>query len=227
MKLEVESNGMDMRGVFHGAGPGFRIREAAKDQVPLEQMLAQLREIIVGPTERVSEARLDEMLDILGDLKGTHDRQIGTINARVDTVAGKAEHPNNGLNNLNNMLGTLEERLTDNSKHLREVFIEAVDQSHNDLEKQIQAVPVMMRSALAELEAKLRRSLGELSSALSTHIIEDEVARKQDRDLSMSSLEQRIAQWRAEIDDSRRDDMHEVATSMMDIGQRLMALRQM
>lgn len=227
MKLEVESNGIDMRGMFHGAAPGFRIREAAKDQVPLEQMLAQLREIIVGPTERVSEARLDEMLDILGDLKGTHDRQIGTINSRVETIAGKAEHLNNGLNNLNNMLGTLEVRLSDNSKHLREVFIEAVDQSHNDLEKQIQAVPVMMRSALAELEAKLRRSLGELSSALSTHIVDDEVARKQDRDLSMSSLEQRIAQWRAEIDDSRRDDMHEVATSMMDIGQRLMALRQM
>jgi hypothetical protein len=43
----------------------------------------------------------------------------------------------------------------------------------------------------------------------------------------MSALEQRIAQWRAEIDDTRRDDMQEVATSMMDIGQRLMALRQM
>ena len=205
----------------------MRIREAAKDQIPLEQMIAQLREIIVGPTERVSEARLDEMLDILEDVKGTQSRQIDAVSSRVDAVAGKAENLKDGLNNLNHMMGNLETRLTDNSNHLREVFFEAVSQSHNDLEKQIQTVPVLMRSALGELESKLRRSLGELANALSTHIADDEVARKHDREFSMSALEQRIAQWRAEIEDMRRSDMEGVAHSMMDIGQRLMSMRKM
>ena len=35
---------------------------------------------------------------------------------------------------------------------------------------------------------------------------------------SLNSLESRIAQWRAEIEDERKEDMGEVAAALMEIG---------
>jgi hypothetical protein len=48
---------------------------------------------------------------------------------------------------------------------------------------------------------------------------------EKERDDSARILDQRIAQWRAEMEDDRREDMDNVATSLMEIGQRMMALR--
>ena len=86
---------------------------------------------------------------------------------------------------------------------------------------------VAWHQELGELDKRLRESLQDLARSLAQHVSDNDVKRQADREQSMTSLEQRIAQWRAEIDDTRRDDMQEVASSMMNIGQRLMTLRKM
>ncbi len=40
-------------------------------------------------------------------------------------------------------------------------------------------------------------------------------------------VDQRIAQWRADIENARRGDIQEVGSSMMDIGERLLALKKL
>lgn len=194
-----------------GSGPitertSDRVRQAMAEPVPLDQLVSQLRQMFTAPHERLCEARFDEMLDILGEQKAATDDELESLGRRVLS------------------LGT---RLEEDHTLLSEVFSEALAKAKDELETKIDGVADRLRSAVEDMNQKLRASLHELSTSFTAHVVEDEARRDEDRSHVMSALEQRIAQWRAEIDDTRRDDMQEVATSMMDIGQRLMALRQM
>ena len=183
-----------------------RIRQSVEEPVPLDQLVSQLRQMFTAPHERLCEARFDEMLDILGEQKAATDGELDSLGRRVLS------------------LGT---RLEEDHQILSELFSEALAKTKGELEEKIDMVADRLRSAIDEQNHRLRESLHELSMSFTTHIVEEETRRDEDRGHVMSALEQRIAQWRAEINDTRRYDMQEVATSMMDIGQRLMALRQL
>jgi hypothetical protein len=183
-----------------------RVRKAAQEPVPLDQLVAQLRQMFTAPLERLSEARFDEMLDILDEQRAATDDELNSLGRRVV-----------GLN----------ARLEEDHDLLSEVFTEELAKSRLELEQKIDKLSASLRGALDEMDQKLRGSLRELSASFAAHVADDEEQREEDRQNSMRALEQRIAQWRAEIDDARRSDLEEVASSMTDIGQRLMALRKM
>jgi hypothetical protein len=200
----------------------LRIREAARDQVPLDQMLLQLRQIIVGPTERVSAARLDEMVDMLAEQRSLSDQRIDAMASTAEAMAQRTARLEGGLVNLDRAVS---DRISEESKLLRESLADVLVKTCNELETRVTQVSQTLHSALQELRAKVGDDMQDLQNSLSAHIQQDAQERKRDREYSMTAVEQRIAKWRAEIEDMRRGDMQEVATSMMDIGQRLMALR--
>ena len=188
------------------AGPAFRVREAAREQVPLEQLVQQMRQMFTAPHERLCEARFDEMLDILDEQRSATNDELDSLGRRVIT---------------------LNTRVDENHSMLSEVFSDALAKSRDDLELKISKLSASLHQELGELDKRLRESLQDLARSLAQHVSDNDAKRQTDREQSMMSLEQRIAQWRAEIDDTRRDDMQEVASSMMNIGQRLMTLRKM
>ncbi len=190
----------------HKAGPALRVREASKEQVPLEQLVLQMRQAFTAPHERLCEARFEEMLDILDEQKSSTNDELDSLGRRVIT---------------------LNTRLDENHNLLSEVFSDALAKSRDELEQKIGNLSAALRQELEELGKRLQESLQGLAKSLAQHVSDNDAKRQVDREHSMVTLEQRIAQWRAEIDDTRRDDMQEVASSMMHIGQRLMTLRKM
>lgn len=185
-------------------GPAFRVREAAKEQVPLEQLVQQMRQMFTAPHERLCEARFDEMLDILDEQKSVTDIEVRALGQRITR---------------------LDDKVGEDYQLLSEVFRDALAKTRDELESKIDLTSQALRGSIADVDKGLRSSLDALSGSFNAHLAEDEVKRRDDRDQTLMTLEQRIAQWRAEIADSRRDDMEEVASSMMDIGKRLLALR--
>ncbi len=183
-----------------------RIRQAAEEAMPLDQLVYQLRQMFTAPHERLCEARFDEMLDILDEQKSAAQDEMDNLEKRIA-----------GLNS----------KLEEDYALLSVVFRDALAKSRDELEQKMEMISQSLHGSIQDLDQGLRGSLGELSQSFSVHVEEDEAKRERDRQHSMTALEQRIAQWRAEIDDMRRDDMGEVASSMMDIGQRLLALRKL
>ena len=204
-----------------------RIRDAKREERPLDQMLLQLRQIVAGPTERVFEARIEEVLDILEELKIAGDQKNEAVKVRVEDVATKTARLEQQLLNLDRALLSLSDQVVDGPKQLAEAFGNALDESRSDLETRLNAMSNSMSHAFDGIDGKVTAGLRELSTSLSKHIVEADLKRQRDQEQSRLSLEQRIAQWRAEIEDMRRKDIDEVATSMMDVGERFRSLRAM
>jgi F0F1-type ATP synthase membrane subunit b/b' len=204
-----------------------RVREASVEEAPLDQLMLQLRKIVAGPTERVFEARMEEMLDILDEQIETVDFRMDKITGRVEDVANVTEGFAKGMRLFDGRLAAMSEEMSQGSRKLEEAFSLQLAKSHDDLEDKIVSMGDMLRSAMHDLETKVRANLDEMSHTLSDHIVSDETRIERDRENVLSSVEQRIAQWRAEIEDMRSTDREEVASSIMDIGQRLLALRKL
>lgn len=185
-------------------GTADRVRRATEEQLPLDQMVLQLRQMFTAPHERLCEARFDEVLDILDEQKSATEDELDSIGRRIITL-------NTRLDNDHNLLS--------------EVFGDALTKSRSELEVKLDALSTSLRKSMGELEQRLKDGLQDVTRSLAQHVSDNDAKRKVDREGTLMTLEQRIAQWRAEIDDTRRDDMQEVASSMVDIGQRLMALR--
>ena len=174
-----------------------RIREAAEEPIPLEQLVLQLREMFTARHERICEARFDEMLDILDEQKSGTEIEVKALAQSIALLDGKVE---------------------DDYQLLSEVFRDSLAKTRGELEEKMDSLAKNLRASITDVDKALR-------SSLTSHLADNEVKRQHDRDQTMTTLEQRIAQWRAEIEDLRRDDMEEVASSMMDIGKRLLAIR--
>ncbi|MEO6607223.1 MAG: hypothetical protein ABIN69_01990 [Aestuariivirga sp.] len=181
-----------------------RVRHAAEEPVPLEQLVHKLRQMFTGPHERLCEARFDEMLDILDEQKSVTDDNLESLAQRISKL------------NL---------RMDADHTHFNEFFSDALAKSRAELEQKIESMGGALRTALDELDHSLRGRLRDMSKTLTAHVGDTETRRAQDRQDTLTALEQRIAQWRAESDDQRRGDLEVVANSMVDIGQRLMVLR--
>ena len=182
----------------------LRVRQATEDPVPLEQLVQKLRQMFTGPHERLCEARFDEMLDILDEQKSVTEDNLESLAQRVSKL------------NL---------RLEADHTHFSEFFSDALAKSRAELEQKIETMAGTLRSALDELDNSLRGNLRDMSKSFAEQMGDTETRRAQDRQDTLTALEQRIAQWRAESDDQRRGDLQVVANSMVDIGQRLMVLR--
>jgi type I site-specific restriction-modification system R (restriction) subunit len=181
-----------------------RVRQAAVEPEPLEQMVHKLRQMFTGPHERLCEARFDEILDILEEQKSTTDDDLETLAQKIST---------------------LNTRLDEDHNHLTDFFSDAVAKSRAELEEKIEALTSSLRSAIEELDNRIRGDLREISKSIVARAEEAQAWRAQDKQDTLTALEQRIAQWRAESEDQRRGDLEVVASSMMDIGQRLMVMR--
>lgn len=205
----------------------WRVRQASVEEEPLDQLLLQLRKIVSGPTERVFEARMEEMLDILDEQVRNADFRMDKITGRVDDVAQVTEAVSKNMRQFDGRLAALGEELASGTRQLEDAITQQVSKSHEQLEDQIDSLRSMLLSAMSELESRFNKNVNKISTTVDEHIATGNVEKERQRENVLVAVEQRIAQWRAEIDDTRRDDMKEVATSMMDIGQRLMALRQM
>jgi hypothetical protein len=207
------------------ANTARRIVEANAEPVPLEELVANLRKMFVGKHEQLCEARFEEMVDILAEHKAEADSRFETLAKSVLHLKDDQRGIDESLHTMNEKIGTTSQKLTEEFKALKKYCDDALVKSRQELEFKIQAASESHQDAIDDLSLNAKRGLLELSGVFFAHVAEDEKKWERERDNSHSMLEQRIAQWRAEIEDSRRHDMHEVASSMVDIGQRLMALR--
>ncbi len=203
----------------------MRVMAALNEQVPMERMLGQLREIIVGPHQRLCEARFEEMIDILAEQKGDSDDRFSSIESDIDDIRLSTSRVEKLFGAFDLRFDELSDKVDDETRAVHEAYEESIGQLRSDFGVRMQMISDTLRECIKELEIDTRRGLLDLSGTFVAHVAEEDRKWERERENSLNTLEQRIAQWRAEVDDDRKQDMDDVAASLVDIGQRMMALR--
>ncbi len=206
-------------------GPAKRVNEARAEHQPVEEMLLQLREIIVGPYERLSEARFEEMLDIMSEQQDENDDRFQAIETDVGDMKVASARMEKLFTTFDLKVDDLSYKVDEKSREMHEAYGKAISELKSDFSLKMEMIAGTLQQCLKDLELETRKELLELSSTLMAHVTDEDKRLEKERDNSTHILDQRIAQWRAEIEDDRKQDMDNVASSLMEIGQRMLALR--
>jgi hypothetical protein len=228
--INAGANLRRMNGNSHHAakpkkGASRRVNEAQTERQPVEEMLLQLREIIVGPYERLSEARFEEMLDIMSEQQDENENRFRAIETDVGEIKVASARMEKLFSTFDLKVDDLAFKVDEKTREVHEAYGKAIHELKSDFALKMEMIAGTLQQCLKDLELETRKELLELSSTLMAHVSEEDKRMEKERDDSARILDQRIAQWRAEMEDDRREDMDNVATSLMEIGQRMMALR--
>ncbi len=218
------------RGPKKKQGQGaLRVKEALRETLTIsrggEAVLSQLRDLLVGPHQRLSEARFEELLDILDEQDTFNRGKFAEIEAGLDDVSAEASDLREKFDGLSTRIETLVQQAEAEKAATRLAFEEAVTKLRDEFDVKVKILSSTLRESLQDTEEETQRAIRELSSSVQTSRAESRNLFEKAQTASLDSLEQRIAQWRAEIEDERAEDMEKVAASLVDIGQKLLNTR--
>lgn len=208
---------------------GNRVKEALHDTLSAtrggEAVLTQLRDLLVGPHQRLSEARFEELLDILDEQDTFNRGKFAEIEAGLDDVAAETSDLRTKYDTLTTRIDSLVQQAEAEKAATRLAFEEAVAKLRDEFDVKVKILSSTLRESLQETEEETQRAIREVSATVLTSRAESRSLFEKAQTASLDSLEQRIAQWRAEIEDERAEDMEKVAASLVDIGQKLLGSR--
>ena len=205
---------------------GLRVKEALRDTLTItrggEAVLTQLRELLIGPHQRLSEARFEELLDILDEQDTFNRGKFAEIESGLDDVGAETADLRGKFDVLSERIDTLMQQAEAEKAATRLAFEEAVVKLRDEFDVKVKILTSTLRESLQETEDDTQRAIRELSASVQTSRTESRSLFEKAQTASLDSLEQRIAQWRAEIEDERAEDMEKVAASLVDIGHKLL-----
>jgi chromosome segregation ATPase len=206
-----------------------RVKEALRDTLTAtkggEAVLTQLRDLLVGPHQRLSEARFEELLDILDEQDTFNRGKFAQIEAGLDDVSAEAADLRDKYDTLSNRIEALVQQAEAEKAATRLAFEEAMGKLRDEFDVKVKILSSTLRESLQDTEDETQRAIRELSASVNTSRNESRSLFERAQSASLDSLEQRIAQWRAEIEDERAEDMEKVAASLVDIGKKLLGSR--
>jgi hypothetical protein len=202
-----------------------RVREATVERVPVEEMLVQLREIIVGPHERLCEARFEELIDIVAEVQGSNEGRFLSIESEIDDIKAASNRMERIFDVFDTRMDKLEETVDVKTREVHTAYGQAIAELRGDFSVKLQMINEELRKSLKDLEMETRKEVLELSSTLIAHVSTENTRWEEERANNNLTLQQRIAQWRAEMDDEHRAEMDSLASSLVEMGQKLLTLR--
>jgi hypothetical protein len=201
---------------------GQRVRQAQQGAQSEDAFLNYLRDAVSGPYQKLSEARFEEMLDILMEQDDFARSKFSALENGLEDVAVETNFLREKYDALKERIDIVVERSEAERLATRSAFEEALGKLREEFEVKSAILSETLRKSLKHTEDETKRALAGLSMTVQDN--KQESARLFDlaQSSSLNSLESRIAQWRAEIEDERKEDMGEVAAALMEIGKRML-----
>jgi hypothetical protein len=204
---------------------GQRVREAQHGAHSNDAFLNYLRDMVGGPYQKLSEARFEEMLDILMEQDDFARSKFSALEGGLEDVAVETTFLRQKYDVLQERIDIVVERSEAERIATRSAFEEALTKLREEFETKAKILSETLQKSLKHTEDETRRALAGLSTTVNDNKQESNRLFELAQSSSLNSLEARIAQWRAEIEDERKEDMGEVAAALMDIGKRMLMQR--
>jgi hypothetical protein len=206
-------------------GLSTKIRDAMSPDPDPEKSLAQIRAILVGPTARLHEARVEEIIDILEENDQAAQSSLIMLEKRCAELAATCEK-------LSSALEKMFQKSVEQSTHFEsELKIadhkqkERLDEIFQVVDSRFFRVKEEVNVQIEALVAQATRSLEQLSSELAARM--QERTRTQDANFQKltEQIETRFFMRHEGLEKEQKRNAEVFARGFSDIAERLMILR--
>jgi hypothetical protein len=202
-----------------------KVLDALAEDIDPAKSLADIRRVLVGPTRRLHEARMEEVISILEESDRTAQQSLGSLEKRYTDLAHTSEK----------LLVASEEsrqEIQAQSEHLNS----ELQKNLNTQQQMLSEMFLVFDAQLEKLTAELNQKVDELASktgldnqALAADLIrqiqELAAAARADNDKVAAVFEARLTRSEAHAEKENRRHIEVFADGFSDIADRLLALR--
>jgi len=202
-----------------------KVLDALSEDIDPAKSLADIRRVLVGPTRRLHEARMEEVIAILEESDRNAQQALGSLEKRYGELVRSCE-------NLFAASDDTQRRLHDQSMHLNSELQknqEAQQQMLSEMflvfDKQLEKLTAELNQKIDSLAARTSQDTHMLANDLTRRIHELAEEARADNDKVASVLEARLARSEAHAEKENRRHIEVFADGFSDIADRLLALR--
>jgi hypothetical protein len=181
-----------------------KIKEAMQTDYDAEESLAAIRAILVGPTRRLQDARIEEIISILEEMDRSNQDRFRTLEDRCETVSSKVDIE-------------IEKATASHMQHLTE-FSFALDSRFNRAQAD-------WKAQLAGYAQESRMAITQMSQDFTVQFREQERKVTGGFETLTQRFEERFLKMDEDADELQQRSAEVFAEGLNDIAKRLTALR--
>lgn len=190
-----------------------------------DEILMQLRSLLFGGVYDNTEAQYETLVDVLEEHTHRSTNQLQALEGRVRSLAGENMKLGKDYATLDDAFSQFITRASREREAIRSTFEDAIRNLQAEMDNSVEALTKSAWTRLRDTESVTRRAVNQLSDEagnLRKAALEDA---RSVHDSTVGIVEQRIAQWRAEIEDSRKEDSQKMASSILALADMLTVRR--
>jgi predicted transcriptional regulator len=202
-----------------------KVLDALSEEIDPAKSLADIRRVLVGPTRRLHEARMEEVISILEDSDRAAQQALNSLEKRYNDLARTNEK-------LMAASDDTRRKIHDQSEHLNSELQKNLTTQQQMLSEMFLVFDAQLEKLTAELNQKvdtLAAKTGEdhhmLAADLTRRIQELAETTRADNDKVAEVMEARLARSEAHAEKENRRHIEVFADGFSDIADRLLALR--
>jgi hypothetical protein len=224
------------------SGPSEKIVDALADDGDPAVLLAEVREVLFGPTRKLQEARLDELVGILEEIdrevQVTHrrvteqladadaaDRQLASdllaTNKQIEDLAQQHER---GLAEANGSIHALAEKMKQEILRVAEFHQRELEQQAEDFSSKLDKFSAVVFRQMDEMSGHQKLSTEALATDFNGQMRELISTMKSSDEEILSQFEQRFAQVNAFADDEKSRSIRVLTEGLSSLSERLRSL---
>ena len=202
-----------------------KVLDALSEDIDPAKSLADIRRVLVGPTRRLHEARMEEVIAILEESDRAAQQSLGSLEQRYGDLARSCDK-------LFVASDDTQRRLQDQAMHMNSELQkshEAQQQMLSEMflvfDKQLEKLTTELNEKINSLSAKTGQDNQMLANELSRRIQELAANTRADNDKIAAVFEARLTRSEAHAEKENRRHIEVFADGFSDIADRLLALR--
>ncbi len=157
---------------------GHKIKEALQTDYDPEESLAAIRAILVGPTRRLHDARIEEIVTILEETDSANKAAFSGLEKRHDSLSGKVDHDlRKAVDQQMQYLSELSRALDAKLQHVKTEVNGQIEEQVSQSAAAVNQMSRDMASALREQEKKIKANIDALTTSFEERFLKlDEYA---------------------------------------------------
>jgi hypothetical protein len=202
-----------------------KVLDALSEDIDPAKSLADIRRVLVGPTRRLHEARMEEVIAILEESDRTAQQSLGSLEKRYGELARSCEKLFAASDDTQRRLHDQSMLLNSELQKNQEAQQQMLSEMFLVFDKQLEKLTTELNQKIDSLAARTSQDNHMLASDLTRRIQELAEATRADNDKVAAVFEARLARSEAHAEKENRRHIEVFADGFSDIADRLLALR--
>jgi hypothetical protein len=202
-----------------------KVLDALSEDIDPAKSLADIRRVLVGPTRRLHEARMEEVIAILEDSDRTARQALGSLEKRYGELARSCEKLFAASDDTQRRLHDQSMLMNSELQKNQEAQQQMLSEMFLVFDKQLEKLTTELNQKIDSLAARTSQDNHMLASDLTRRIHELAEATRADNDKVAAVFEARLTRSEAHAEKENRRHIEVFADGFSDIADRLLALR--